>query len=132
MPRKLKYARRPRYGEKVRCYRNLNNGMISIMGRDGRVIQHSSQVVLMDAQFVVRQAGREKVLREKRKNVHAFVVGSYCDSWQDDRPLPAGKAVTYNPYKYNSFVLRETEKPVKKARYVRIDRSGQMIGVNFE
>ena len=51
--------------------------------------------------------GREKVLREKRKNVHAFVKGYLQDAENVDTDRPATQ-VTYNPYKYETFVDKHT------------------------
>lgn len=61
---------------KVEVYRNLNNGRLSI--RDAKtklVVGHADRVKLTDVTFHVSQAGRERVLRERRKNVHAVVRG---------------------------------------------------------
>ena len=55
---------------------------------------------LRDVTFKVRESGRQKVLKEKRKNVHAFVVGTIVD----ERPALAGRSVYYNPYKTETFV----------------------------
>lgn len=49
----------------------------------GRVIHHLNEIVLRDAIFKVYQSGRERVLREQRKNVHAGVVG-YVEQWHVD------------------------------------------------
>lgn len=103
---------------KVFIYFNLHRKLWSIkalQGPDkGRVIGHTECFTVLDAEFKVSEAGRQRVLREKRKNVHAGVVGQlvgrtghYLD-----------KSVTYNPYKYNSFVDRQTEMPVHKASVV--------------
>ena len=58
----------------------------------------------------------------KSKNVHAFVIGElldYCEFPCEDIPTePSNKVVTYNPYKYNSFVYKDTEEPVYTAKEV--------------
>jgi hypothetical protein len=82
-----------------------------------RVVRHCSTVVVEQAEFKVSKKGRERVLREKSKNVHAFVCGTVCE----DRPIPELDtlvAVTYNPYKYATFVRRDTEEPVHNADLV--------------
>jgi len=43
----------------------------------GKVIDHVLGLALKDATFKVSRAGRERVIREQRKNVHAGVQGSY-------------------------------------------------------
>lgn len=66
---------------------------------------HSPQVVLHDATFKVSEAGRQRVLRERRKNVHAGVAGTLVSM-----ALPSiisDKQVRYNPYKGATFVDAE-------------------------
>jgi hypothetical protein len=67
--------------------------------------------------FKVSEAGRQRVLREKRKNVHAFVEGIIGDPM--NLPDPADlQRVSYNPYKAGTFVLRDSGTPVHGGRYV--------------
>lgn len=64
---------------KVEVYRNLHKNGIVYSIRDQktkRVIGYSSNLTLKDVKFCVNQTGRERVLREKRKNVHAFIRGT--------------------------------------------------------
>ncbi len=69
---------------KVYVYRNLKYGrktkpLYSVM-QNGRVIKRLRRVLISGATFVVRKAGRERAIREGRKNVHAFVKGYLVDS----------------------------------------------------
>jgi hypothetical protein len=72
----------------------------------------------------VSEAGRQRVLREKRKNVHAGVSGTwinYCTNRVENHfefLSMVGRQVTYNPYKYDSFVIKATEQSVDKADVV--------------
>ena len=64
----------------VQVYRNLHNRLLSIQdAKTGLVIGHATTVDLKDATFIVREAGRQRVLKEKKKNVHAFVKGTLTD-----------------------------------------------------
>ena len=101
----------------VEVYYNLHKKCLSVRKR-GLVIDHVSSILLKNAQFVVQPAGRKRVLKEKRKNVHAFVRGERVAVASFD-----GKSerITYNPYKYKSFVSVETGKPVYKKDIVSID-----------
>jgi hypothetical protein len=98
---------------KVFVYKNLhatrkNSGITvySVKALDGpdkgKVVARSSHVLLEDVRPKVSQAGRARVLRENRKNVHAGLVGEL-------RSLEAmpfhGQSITYNPYKYDGFVM---------------------------
>jgi len=62
-------------GDRVMVYYNLHKHTFSV-SRNGRVITHADYVKLNDVEFRVRQGGREKVLKDKRKNVHSFVIGT--------------------------------------------------------
>jgi hypothetical protein len=101
---------------KHKVYYNLHKHCLSIMLR-GKVLEHSSEFFLRDVEFRVSQAGRDRVLREKRKNVHAFVCGTPDDGWPVDQ---TERKVTYNPYKFNSFVYSDTLEPVYKAKWVGV------------
>lgn len=109
---------------RVFIYWNLNRKCWSIkalQGPDkGRVIAHAYAFQVDNATFRVSEAGRQRVLREQRKNVHAGVVGDLWEYTSAAQPAeipiyPDGAAVTYNPYKYASFVRRVDESPVKEA-----------------
>ena len=92
----------------VFVYYNLHKHTWSIRDtRTGLVIGHSDTVLLADAQGKVSQAGRERVLRDKRKNVHAGITGTLVHTGVEGY-FP-GLEVTYNPYKYATFVHRDTE-----------------------
>jgi hypothetical protein len=106
---------------KVFVYRNLHKDCWSVKALDGefkgRVIYHAKEIPLWDCKFKVSEAGRQRVLRERSKNVHAGVVGYMYD----DMLAPAVQApirITYNPYRYNSFVTAEGLQAVGTAEYV--------------
>ena len=119
-------------GDRVMVYYNLHKHTFSVT-HNGRVIAHADYVKLTDVEFRVRQGGREKVLREKSKNVHAFVIGvllDYCEHPCDDIPNPSSdKIVTYNPYKHNSFVYKDSEEPIYNAKEVDMINSQNKLFV---
>jgi uncharacterized DUF497 family protein len=85
---------------KVQVYFNLHKRKLSVRHK-GKVIEHTSQVLLENATFHVQPAGREKVLREKRKNVHAYVSGErVCVASFS----PRADRIAYNPYKNKTFI----------------------------
>ena len=99
---------------KAAVYWNLHKDCFSIQSREkgsyGKVVAHAESVAVDLPEFVVRQAGRERVLKEGKKNVHAFVVGEVdYDSFYN---LGHGTKITYNPYKFNSFVIADTKEQV--------------------
>jgi hypothetical protein len=102
-------------GKKVMVYYNLHKHTFSVT-YDSKVIMYADYVKLGDVEFRVRQGGKEKVRSEKSKNVHAFVIGKlldYCEYPCNEMPTPSSdKVVTYNPYKHDTFVFKDTEEPV--------------------
>jgi hypothetical protein len=102
-------------GQKVKVYFNLHKMVFSVQdAKTGLVIGHTPVIRLENVEFKVSEAGRQRVLREKKKNVHAFVVGYYVGDYEGDEKANA----YYDPYKYDSFVDKETEKPLRKAKSV--------------
>lgn len=110
---------------KVFVYFNLHRKCWSLKAmegpRKGRVIGHCSTLALDGVTFKVSEAGRQRVLRERKKNVHAGVVG-----WlREDVPTPSvwWKQAYYNPYKVETFVTKDSGTPVKHAKQaVLLDR----------
>lgn len=82
----------------------------------GRVIKHARSLVLRDCKCKVSKAGRARVLREKRKNVHAGIEGTLVDQVPC---LRLAEQVTYNPYKYETFVKVSTLAEVHQATWMR-------------
>lgn len=108
-------------GKKVMVYYNLHKHTFSI-SYQGKVILHADYVKLEDVEFRVRQGGKEKVRNQKSKNVHAFVIGTlveYCEYPCFELPEPPNDyVVTYNPYKYDSFINKDTKEPIYFAKEV--------------
>ena len=121
----------------VHVYRNLRQGCWSIKaygaGVDGRVVAHTQGAALVGGvDWVVSEAGRQRVLAERRKNVHATVRGDLLwlhpntkffhgmtaaklgaqitpsKHWVVQRSVP----VTYNPYAFDSFVRTADHEPI--------------------
>jgi hypothetical protein len=114
---------------RVFVYFNLHKKLFSIKAMEGanrgRVVAHSDEVFLTDAVFKVSEAGRQRVLRERRKNVHAGVLGQ----WQQPNEGGYPVRVTYNPYKYSSFVEMGSEVPVHSARRVHLKNRQIMVDI---
>jgi hypothetical protein len=110
-------------GKKVMCYYDLHRHTFSVTYK-GIVMLKADYLRLYDVEFRVRKGGKQKVRDEQRKNVHAFVIGyldDYCEFPCEDIPQPeSNKVVTYNPYKYDSFVVKSTEEPIYKANEIEM------------
>jgi len=101
-------------------YFNLHKHRLSLRNEQTRkVVGYCEAVWFKDAEFKVSEAGRQRVLREKRKNVHAVVRGTLLQSGSMySFPLEGYIPIIYNPYKFNSFVEYVSNKPVKSAKSV--------------
>jgi len=79
--------------------------------------------VLENARFIVSENGRQKVIKEKKKSVHAFVEGYVVHArdtdWVDDYHW---SEMTYNPYKTKGFTKRATGEVCTTAKYVDIEQ----------
>lgn len=104
---------------RVYVYRNLHKGCWSVSS--GKKVQyHATHLDISNAKFRVRPGGREKVLREGKKSVHAFVVGEVEAAGGCLPPIKMDGAVevTYNPYKNGSFVRVDNGERVEGAERV--------------
>lgn len=113
---------------KTKVYFNFNKKCFSIQ-QNGRVVGYRNSVCLKNCTFKVSEAGRQRVLREKRKNVHAYVVGELT------RNFNVGDVeVTYNPYVNKKFVLKGNSEEVSQADLVRlevVDKRGKIYIKGF-
>ena len=85
----------------VKVYWNIHLDCYSLK-QSGKVVAHADKVELRDVTFKVNESGRQRVLKERRKNVHAFITG-YIDEHFVKRDWDI--KIVYNPYKYDSFRL---------------------------
>lgn len=91
---------------KYYIYRNLRTGGFSIRFR-GKVIVHAYTLIAENVEFKVNELGRQRVLKERQKNVHAFIV---ADKYEVKKYpyLTRGQIrildeIDYNPYKGSCF-----------------------------
>lgn len=122
---------------RIRVYRNLRNGLLSIQSKTSagwRVTEHAESVHLEDAVFKVSEAGRQRVLRERRKNIHAYVEGERITTWPDPHlttwKAPSNKTVyrvVYDPFKMKTFRMSTQNRSIEKAPYAFIHSTGTMF-----
>ena len=104
---------------KVYVYKNLHRKVWSVRGKSGRVIGHSLQLTLRDCKMVVGEKSRQRVIRDKRKNVHAGIRGIMHDHRPSD--YRTWRKITYNPYKAGYFYDIESDEPVHESECVVFD-----------
>lgn len=113
---------------RVKVYYNIRKKILSVLYK-GKVVMHTEEIYLRNVKFKVNEAGRQRVLATKQKNVHAFIEGDIVF----DGAFEAGVLlfpsacehecnilVTYNPYKYSTFVIKDNESPVTECKQVYI------------
>lgn len=96
-------------GQLVKVYFNLHKKMFSIKDmKTGLVVGHSDRVTLENCTFKVSEAGRQRVLKEKKKNVHAFVIGTLESLTGFEMATLINEfgmePAHYNPYKTETFI----------------------------
>lgn len=112
--------------EKVRIYKNLNNGLISVLSWNNRhndkarVIAHVEDILLEDCKMIVQPAGNRRAKREKVRNVHAFVEGNVKK--QEIQNVIWDGYLYYNPFKHNHFKLvkGDNNEIIRESQYVSI------------
>ncbi len=116
-------------------YFNIRRKVLSLRSRETRIVfGHRKAVIMTNCKFVVSQKGRERVLREKKKKVHAYVRGNFeavggdndkqighlnqvqyvadqkkKEQWYDGKEF---LLVTYNPYRDIGFCLADDHQKV--------------------
>jgi hypothetical protein len=115
-------------GQKVRVYRNLNKpGMYSIKIA-GKVVGYAPCVELSDIKFIVSEASRQRVLRDRQRNVHAYAEGVLVAVHEVVPDVSGCEAVTYSPYVSGSFFNRATNAPVSTAAHGYACGANVMVG----
>lgn len=128
---------------KVRVFKNLNKGCLSIIALEGKykskVIAYAHNAYVHQASFVVSQASRARVLSSGVKNVHAFVQGELqcldlIETRYDVDPLPQGEPdhphrrhVRYNPFIRGEFFDAVTHQAVANAACAFITNKGVFL-----
>lgn len=83
-----------------------------------RVIKYTDAITLNYAKFIVSRKGIQRIRKNKRKAVVAFVEG---EAVEYTALHVNGTQVTFNPYKWYTFVTTLDKRPIHNAVYVAID-----------
>lgn len=92
--------------KKVDVYWNLHKNIFSILDRKTRrVLTYRAKLVIKNAALIVNEKGRQRVLENKRKNVHAFIRGDSKLTWCEIPPDAV--RIHYNPYVSANWTLSD-------------------------
>lgn len=112
----------------IRVYRNLHKNQWSMVrkaeGGPWHVYDHQDDLALMGVTFHVSEAGRQRVIAEQRKNVHAYAKGGLVGHAVSHKGAALLHA-TYNPYNGPHFTV--AGKPISGARTAYFTPSGQVF-----
>jgi hypothetical protein len=92
----------------IRIYRNLNASPSGEKGcwsvKQGTVKFHCRTIFLKNVTFLVNEKIRLRVVKNKRKEVHAFVMGEIIERPTFFTVDIDAQWIYYNPYKCSTFV----------------------------
>lgn len=115
-------------GTWVEVYWNFHKKLFSVRVK-GKVVGHARRIWLHEVRFKVSEAGRQRVLREKRKNVHAVVRGRWIATprWAQVETMTVHECpVSYNPYRGPNFTDGQGN-PKHWGSYVRLAADSPMM-----
>ncbi|WP_372997680.1 hypothetical protein [Marinobacter sp.] len=109
---------RPHKGMKVKLYKNLNRqrrfSLVAMEGEHkGKVLGYSPAVLVRSVEMKVSEAGRQTVIRQGVRNVHAHCICFVEDLASELPPNVAtekAKRITYQPFLCGHFWDREDPK----------------------
>lgn len=114
-------------GDPVIVYRNLNNGMFSIRcARANLVLAHGNSFIVQGSPKV-SEASRLRVIKEKRKSVHAFILGIFQEEDAEKYPYSIVDEAYYNPYTTDSFIYKKNNKKVTHGDFLFKDGKAYVI-----
>lgn len=102
-----------------RIYRNLNKGNFSIQSylkdkKGYRVTDRANTIIMENCTFKIYNSGRQRVIKEKRKNVHAYIEAVSYNHLKGDLDVNNFREIYYNPYTCSSFIYKDTGEYLKK------------------
>ena len=119
------------YGQKVRAYRNLNNGLVSVQnytkGIGWRLFGHTDTLALQSVKYVVSEPARLKMVAAQRRAVHAYAEGILLEE------MPLVRSVgrlAYNPYRSGSFTIKETDNIILNSDYLIVANNIVFVSLN--
>lgn len=112
-------------GKTVFVYWNLHKKCWSVRHK-GRVLFHAHHLRLEDCLFKVSEKGRQRVLSEGKKYVHAGVQGKLSTFLIDAR---RGEAIGYNPKRGGTFFAYEDGLPIYGSAKAIMNDSREVIAI---
>lgn len=104
------------------------------LGTAGKVRGYVPSILLEDVQFYVSQPGVKRIRRQGRRQVIAWVQGIARDPGSAAARRRLGdlqqwRGFTFNPFRDETFVLRDGRKPIEHADWVYFDAKGNAVAL---
>lgn len=110
---------------RVRVYFNLTRKVWSIQsyqpGKGWRLLCHQTHLTLRNANTKVSESGRQRVIRERKKYVHAYIEGELIRTVPQ---LHSGRKLSYNPYTGPHFFWQDDNTQVTELPEVVFTQEG--------
>ncbi len=114
------------YSKPVDFYRCLNRkGFVFSLRQNGLVIGHTDKIVLKDCTMVINKSGKDRCLKTKTRNVHAFVTG-LIGNFEDIKNIFTFN-LNYNPFETNGFYC--SQGPINKCNVLYLQDKKVMIQI---
>lgn len=117
-------------GQRCRIYRNLNNGTMSLQlkVKGWFVAGHVTDAIVRDVSFHISEASRQRVIRDARKNVHAWGEGILIAQFQPEIAAPID--LSYNPYEDTTFIARDSKRPIARCQYLVVRANAVFVSLD--
>ncbi|MEZ2661365.1 hypothetical protein [Aneurinibacillus aneurinilyticus] len=103
----------------IKIYYNLHKECLSVVDKTTKlVIAYTDKILIRNAVFKVSEKGRQRVLREQRKNVHAYIEGIFAGIVILDEKHQQLRKAYYNPYITEQFVDCESGEAIYRVPFV--------------
>lgn len=99
----------------VHVYRNLNaKWRCFSIQQNNLVVAHADGFIIKNVKARVSESGRQRVIKEKQKNVHAKLIGEFVG--EKDIDVSNLDEIFYDPYTTESFINKTTGEPIYEIR----------------
>lgn len=109
----------------IDVYRNLNRkGKVYSVRQEGVVVGHATAICISNVEFVVNKSGKERAMKTKTRNVHAFIRGFYTE--MPNKKSKDENRVFYSPFAAIGFhkIENKRKKEIKNALRIIINEEG--------
>lgn len=110
---------------KVLVFKDIKNKRWTLWTLDRKThLGYKDELFMKDCSFIVVEEKREKVVKNKRRFPHAWVIGEVS---QKEIKKSFTTEISYNPFENKNFVKKKINKPIKKSKQAFFSSQGQVF-----